>query len=199
MKQHQLSFAIAIAALLCCAHSETFSQTDWHITGNSGTNATTNFVGTIDNQGLSVRTNNAIRMRISSTGNIGIATISPVQKLDVNGNINIGKGFGLYMENQQVLKIDPVKLNIFIGNQAGLNNTSGFLNTASGYQALFANQTGSYNTAYGVSALANNVAGENIAYGVNALYRNTTGTKNTGIGNGSLSNNSTGGLNTAVG
>lgn len=101
MKQHQLTCAVAIAALTCCAHSETFSQADWHITGNNGTNPTTNFVGTIDNQGLSFRTNNAIRMRIGPGGNIGMGTITPVQKLDVNGNINIGKGFSLFMENDR--------------------------------------------------------------------------------------------------
>src|SRR6478736_3554068 len=97
MKQHQLTCAIAIAVLIG-AHGKTFSQIDWHITGNAGTNQTTNFVGTTDNQGLSFRTNNATRMRISPAGNIGIGTTAPTQKLDVNGNINIGKGFSLYTE-----------------------------------------------------------------------------------------------------
>src|SRR5678815_4522151 len=30
-------------ALLYCANNKTFAQTDWHIKGNSGTSATTNF------------------------------------------------------------------------------------------------------------------------------------------------------------
>src|SRR5215471_5065714 len=106
MKQH-LSCVIAIAALTCCAHSKTFSQTDWHINGNSGTNAATNFVGTTNNQGLSFRTNNAIRMRVSAAGNIGIGTNAPVQKLDVNGNINLGKGSSLFTEGWRALRVDP--------------------------------------------------------------------------------------------
>jgi hypothetical protein len=125
MKQHQLTCAIAIAAIACCAHGKTFSQTDWHITGNSGTNPTTNFVGTTDNQGFSFRTNNAIRMRISPTGNIGIGTTAPVQKLDVNGNINMGKGFSLFMENRRVLRVDYLNANIFLGVAAGAFNTAG--------------------------------------------------------------------------
>ena len=199
MKQHQLRCAIAIAALACCAHSETFSQTDWHITGNAGTNATTNFVGTTDNQGLSLRTNNTIRMRVTSTGNIGIGTTAPVQKLDVNGNINLGKGFSLYMEGLRALRVDPSTANIFLGVSAGAFNTIGSYNTATGSQALLANQTGSYNTAYGSNALLQSSASENIAYGVNALYWNTSGTKNSAIGNGALFHNTTSSFNTAVG
>jgi len=69
---HQLTCAITIAALACCMHGKTFAQTDWHITGNSGTSPATNFIGTTDNQALAFRTNNVIRMRINGNGNIGI-------------------------------------------------------------------------------------------------------------------------------
>src|SRR5215213_306430 len=103
MKKRQLSHAIAMAALICCTHGKTFSQTDWHTTGNSGTSSSTNFIGTTDNISLAFRTNNAIRMRINSNGKIGIGTTSPVQKLDVHGNINIRNGFGLYVDNHKVL------------------------------------------------------------------------------------------------
>jgi hypothetical protein len=72
----------------CCTHSETFSQTDWHITGNAGTNAATNFVGTTDNKPLSFRTNNAIRMRIN-TNKYWNWHYCSIQKLDVNGNISL--------------------------------------------------------------------------------------------------------------
>jgi hypothetical protein len=133
MKQHPL-YAIALAALICCAHSKTFSQTDWHITGNSGTNAANNFVGTTDNKPLSFRTNNAVRMRINGNGNIGIGTNAPVQKLDVNGNINLGKGSSLFTEGLRALRVDPSTANIFLGISAGAFNTAGQFNTATGSQ-----------------------------------------------------------------
>ncbi len=49
----------------------------WLQNGNGGTNPSTNFIGTTDNQGLSVRTNNTERIRIESNGAVGIGTSSP--------------------------------------------------------------------------------------------------------------------------
>ncbi len=60
-------------------------QNGWATTGNEGTNATNNFLGTIDNQDLVVRTNNSERMRIMNTGNIGIKTAMPQGLVDING------------------------------------------------------------------------------------------------------------------
>ena len=201
MKQHQLSCVIAGAALICCTHSKTFAQTDWHITGNSGTNATTNFIGTTDNVPLSFRINNTIRMRIGTTGNLGIGSLSPVQRLDVNGNINIGKGFSLFMENRRVLRIDSVNGNIFLGNGTGVfNNTQGIFNTITGYKAFANNTTGHYNTANGYNALYSNTTGtDNTATGLSALYGNNTGSYNTATGVNALANNTTGSENSAYG
>ena len=198
MKQHSLC-AIALATLICCTHNETFSQTDWHITGNAATNAATNFVGTTDNKPLSFRTNNAVRMRINTNGNIGIGTTAPVQKLDVNGNINLGKGFSLFMENSRVLRVDASNANIFLGLSAGAFNTTGQFNTATGSQALLANQTGSNNTAYGTNALLQSSASDNSAYGTAALFSNLSGTQNSAIGIGALFSNGNSSFNTAVG
>jgi hypothetical protein len=69
---------------------------NWLLLGNSGTSSSTNFIGTKDNQALVFRVNNTERMRILTTGNLGIGTNNPLQKLDVNGNLNIRSGFGLF-------------------------------------------------------------------------------------------------------
>jgi hypothetical protein len=39
------------------------------------------------------------KARIDSSGNVGIGTSSPAEKLDVNGNIRIGNGGGLFVEH----------------------------------------------------------------------------------------------------
>lgn len=64
--------------------------TRWSITGNTGTNPAANFIGTTDAQDLSIRTNNTETMRVSSGGNVGIATATPAAKLDVGGNFKLG-------------------------------------------------------------------------------------------------------------
>ena len=121
---------IIISALLLFLFSDTNAQS-WSLNGNSGTTSS-NFLGTIDNKALVFRTKNTERMRILSSGNTGIGTNNPLQKLDIDGNINLRKGFGLYVENHRVFFADSVNLNTFSGNGVGRNNTSGSLNTALG-------------------------------------------------------------------
>lgn len=55
----------------------------WNLTGNSGTNPTSNFVGTSDNQDFVIRTNNTERLRVSNDGNVGIGTSGPWSKLNI--------------------------------------------------------------------------------------------------------------------
>ena len=59
----------------------------WSLSGNGNTNAGTNFLGTTDNVGLSLRTNNVIRQTITNTGNVGIGITNPTEILEVGGNI----------------------------------------------------------------------------------------------------------------
>jgi len=60
----------------------------WGVTGNSGTNSVTNFMGTTDAQDLVFKTDNIERMRMLSTGNVGIGNVaSPTAALTINSNI----------------------------------------------------------------------------------------------------------------
>ncbi|MCF8256357.1 MAG: hypothetical protein K9J06_02325, partial [Flavobacteriales bacterium] len=56
----------------------------WLTTGNTGTNATSNFLGTIDNVDLVFRTFNTEKVRVMAGGNVGIGTAAPAGKLHVN-------------------------------------------------------------------------------------------------------------------
>lgn len=59
----------------------------WSLTGNSGTSATTNFIGTTDNNPLVFKTNNFEWMRVTETGELAIGNTNPSATLDVTGNI----------------------------------------------------------------------------------------------------------------
>ena len=65
------------------------ASANWSLTGNSGTDSTLNFIGTVDGKPLIMRTNNAEQLRISSNGNIGIGTNAPTAKLDVKGTVKL--------------------------------------------------------------------------------------------------------------
>lgn len=69
----------------------------WTFTGNSGTNPTSNFIGTTDNFDLAFRSNNVERLRILSNGNITFGTGTDNGKLlqvfgagFVSGSLGIG-------------------------------------------------------------------------------------------------------------
>lgn len=61
---------------------------NWLLLGNTGTNPTTNFIGTIDNVDWVMRTNNIERARIKSTGRFGVNTSLPVSKLALVDRFN---------------------------------------------------------------------------------------------------------------
>jgi hypothetical protein len=77
----------------------------WGLIGNSGTNPATDFIGTTDAQPLVVKTNSTERMRILSTGNIGIGTTTPDTKLHIQdgsaGSVTSFSGSMMTLENDK--------------------------------------------------------------------------------------------------
>ncbi len=161
------------------------TQSDaWKLLGNAGTDPAVNFLGTTDNQPLVIRTNNVEHFRFTTKGQLEI--------LNTGNSVFIGEGAGA---NDDLVD----NRNVFIGYQAGLNNTSGRGNTISGYQALRSNTSGGSNVALGPRTLYSNTTGmHNIAIGDAALYSNSTRSYSIAIGYAALYNNN-GFSNIAIG
>ena len=155
------------------------------------------------------------RMRIDSSGNVGIGTSSPSKLLDVNGDalisgLTVGKGGGTTTGNtafgvNALFSSTTSNGNIAIGHNALYANTTGQSNTAIGSydgttaSALRVNTTGSFNIAVGTGALnANTTASRNTAVGYQAAYSGTTSEFNSVLGYQALYTGG-GGQDTAVG
>lgn len=167
------------------------SSTGWGLSGNAGTNATLNFIGTTDDNDLIFKRNNT-RAGLITTDNTsyGLNALNPGN----TGSNNLAIGVSALRSNT------IGTANTATGNSALSANTSGTFNTANGANALFFNTTGNGNTASGFGTLYNNTTGEyNTANGTAALFANTTGSFNTASGNNALTNNITGTNNTAAG
>jgi hypothetical protein len=77
-------------ALFICISVQSFSQS-WSTTGNGGTNASVNFIGTTNLVDFVTRTNNTEVMRVTKRGKVGIGTTSPGNyKLSINGGAFYG-------------------------------------------------------------------------------------------------------------
>jgi hypothetical protein len=79
----------------------------WELTGNSGTNPSTNFLGTIDNQPLSIKSNGKEALHINTNGNVGIGTASPDYTLDVKSTRGIKLGLEGNGGGQLILGNNP--------------------------------------------------------------------------------------------
>jgi hypothetical protein len=178
------------------AFSQFINSNAWSTTGNSGTTAGTNFVGTTDAQALAFRTNNAERMRILSTGEVGIGTTTPSVQLDVVGRANIltATNFNMFINAGNTTTTGTYNTGIGLSSLANL--TTGSNNIA--FVGMDANTTGSYNTAFG-GLNANTTGSSNAAFGSSALLANTIGIHNAAFGTSALIANINGNQNTAVG
>ncbi|EPR70322.1 hypothetical protein ADIWIN_3678 [Winogradskyella psychrotolerans RS-3] len=162
----------------------------WSISGNTGTDASVNFIGTIDEIDVVFKRNNSFAGIIAKT-NVALG----VNALSITtGRFNTATGVNALSANTTAEKNTANGFNTLNSNSTGINNT------AVGYSALKDNTIGGNNTASGVHALLHNTEGEgNTANGVRALIGNITGSNNTAIGNLSLSENTIGSNNTAIG
>jgi hypothetical protein len=153
--------------------------------------------------------NQTERMRISSAGNVGIGTSTPVATLDVAGTMNLPQTIN---SNTGVFKIGGVpfmhmcctapigaEANTFVGPYAGNFTLTGLTNVALGFEAMPSLTNGGVNTALGAYALVHDTSGSsNTAVGVDALLANLIGNQNTAVGGYAL-NSSLGYYNVAVG
>ncbi|MBN2542564.1 hypothetical protein JXI42_06825 [bacterium] len=170
---------------------------DWQLTGNTGTDPFSNFLGTVDSQPLVIKTDSTERIRITTKGQI--------ETFNTGNSVFIGAGAGVNdnLDNN---------CNVAIGDSALFSNTVGDSNIAIGNAAMFSNTTASRNIAIGPKSLfsqsySNGGAkwnSDNIAIGYYAMYKNIStstslGIQNTAIGNFALYENLRGTSNTAVG
>jgi hypothetical protein len=67
------------------APSASAATGDWNLSGNAGISSSSNFLGTTDSQPLIFRTNNSERMRLDSSGKLGLGLTNPSADLHVVG------------------------------------------------------------------------------------------------------------------
>lgn len=158
----------------------TKSSNGWKLTGNSGTNPATNFIGNTDANSFSFRVNN------EKAGVIGADL--------ANTNTSFGyktikaSSSGLYSNNTA------------FGVRTLFNNTTGNNNTATGSNALYNNLAANSNTANGSFTLQNNTTGNNnTAAGINSMISFVSGTSNTAIGTSEMFSIASGTGNTVIG
>ncbi len=103
-------------------------------------------------------------------------------------------------EVDSVIKVDPIKQTILIGNAAGSQNPSGYSNIKIGDNGFNYVVTGNYNIGFGHSAANNITSGShNMAIGTQTLGNIATGSYNVAIGSSSLVLNISGLGNVAIG
>ncbi|HTA26147.1 MAG TPA: tail fiber domain-containing protein [Bacteroidia bacterium] len=170
------------------------TSSGWSLTGNSGTTAGTNFIGTTDNSDLVFKIGSQSSGLIDNIkSNTFFGFTAGVNALSKNGTGNTGVGY------QALNAIKSGNNNVAMGYQSLTADTSGSGNTAVGIKSLAANGTGNQNTGIGQQALHFNTSGSNnTALGYQSLNANSAGSSNTAIGYQSLASNAASG-NTALG
>jgi hypothetical protein len=176
----------------------------WNEGGNNATGAKA--VGTLSSYDLPLRTNNAEKMRIAATGNVGIGTTTPAYLLQVNATANplylggVQTGLGtdslLTISNGVVRELQPSALTSSSINAWGLTGTAGttsgtnFIGTADNTSLTLRTNNVSHaildstgNLGVGTTVIFNAIAPEKLL--VNA---GTTTSYNATVARGSVNN-----------
>ncbi|OCK49707.1 hypothetical protein BA768_07350 [Chryseobacterium sp. CBo1] len=104
------------------------AQSSWSLTGNSGTNASTNFLGTIDNQDLVFKTNNIERLKLDKQGKFAVGDIDPNYQSTFNGKSKFDihgeweNAFVVYNNspNEVInIRVDTDSQTVFLQEQSG--------------------------------------------------------------------------------
>ena len=137
----------------------------WKTTGNAGSIAGTNFIGTIDDVPLDIRTNNLTSVRFTTNGRMEI--------LNTNNSVYIGENAGMSIDGTDTN-------NTIIGSQAG-RSLAGDYNTFIGANSGYNNLIGNYNTFFGDATGRNNNGFRNVFLGQASGFSNN-GSDNIFIG-----------------
>lgn len=149
---------------LNCANNTT---NDWHINGNTGIVAPTNFIGTTNAADLVVKTNNVERLRITAAGKLAMGTTAPTASVHLVGNdgfISQGTfGSGAIQSPGAGTRMMwyPKKAAFRAGNTSGTqwddanignySYASGFSSTAKGHGAVAMGQSSTAGDSCGVA------------------------------------------------
>ncbi|PLW94358.1 MAG: hypothetical protein C0592_03115 [Marinilabiliales bacterium] len=149
------------------------SATAWQLLGNTGTNPTTNFLGTTDAQDLVFRTSNTEKVRIKTDGSVGIGTTTPGAMLDIRNNIN--KSYGIYLDHNRTMGGATYGIYLdFDNTYAGSFNNYGVYSNVRNTTGNNATQYGMYSyvynygsgASYGTYSYSSKTADSGINYGI---------------------------------
>lgn len=166
------------------------SNSNWLLTGNSGTSSATNFLGTLDDRDIVFRRFNIRAGYIgdptydgSFNSNNGNTSFGANSMLNPSVNFATQSGVRNTAFGVNVMpSLTSGRLNTGIGEFALFSNTTGITNTAIGSGSLYSNSTGNNNVAVGRNALTTSNSDNNTAIGFAALRQNVSGTNNTALG-----------------
>ena len=87
----------------------------WKLAGNTGINSSTDFIGTADPQDLVFKTSNNERMRINSSGNVGVGTTNATAKVTIRGTDSTSATNSFLIENSTGADIFKIRDDVRIG------------------------------------------------------------------------------------
>ncbi|MEO7045050.1 MAG: hypothetical protein ABI091_07050 [Ferruginibacter sp.] len=165
--------------------------TGWKTTGNSGTSAGTNFLGTYDSVDLVLKTTNREAIRITAANNVGIGTATPTGKFSVQQTTSANSGDEKAFTSVFAYISGSHTGSISGGSSIAASLSSGTVAAASGFTAEADNYgggtitsgtgvsgsavnnsaTGIYSTAIGVSGTASNALTGALTYGYGGYFQ----------------------------